>query len=136
LLRQLMSAPADPLAFARAPATNASTGEVRATHRRVKRKYKTRMRIPSKLDPHLATIEDWLKAEPQITALAALRRLAAIDPDTFGDKQHSIVQRLLKALRAAHRVIAETTTEGGEVKLPNAPATPTAPSAIRPGYLR
>ncbi len=102
----------------------------------MKRKYKTRMRIPSKLDPHLATIEDWLKAEPQITALAALRRLAAIDPDTFGDKQHSIVQRLLKALRAAHRVIAETTTEGGEVKLPNAPATPTAPSAIRPGYLR
>jgi hypothetical protein len=101
----------------------------------VKRKYKTRMRMPSNLDPHLPTIEDWLKAEPQITALAALRRLAAIDPDTFGDKQHSIVQRLLKALRAAHRVIAETTTEGGEVKLPNAGA-PTAPSAIRPGYLR
>ncbi len=36
---------ADPLAFARALATNASTGEVRATHRRVKRKYKTRMRM-------------------------------------------------------------------------------------------
>ena len=83
--------PADPLAFARALATNASTGEVRATHRRVKRKYKTRMRMPSKLDPHLVTIEDWLATEPQITALAIVRRLAAIDPDTFGEKQHSIV---------------------------------------------
>jgi hypothetical protein len=114
--------PADRLAFARALATNASTGEVRATHRRVKRKYKTRMRMPSKLDPHLATIEDWLATEPQITALAIVRRLAAIDPETFGDKQHSIVQRLLKALRrkAAQRVIAETAAEGGQVKIPNA----------------
>ena len=114
--------PADPLAFARALATNASTGEVRATHRRVKRKYKTRMRMPSKLDPHLATIEDWLAAEPQITALAIVRRLAAIDPETFGDKQHSIVQRLLKALRrkGAQRVIAETAAEGGQAKISNA----------------
>jgi hypothetical protein len=62
--------PADPLTFARALGTNASTGEVRATHRRVKRKYKKRMRMPSKLDPHLATIEGWLAAEPQITAPA------------------------------------------------------------------
>jgi hypothetical protein len=141
--------PADPLAFARALATNASTGEVRATHRRVKRKYKTRMRMPSKLDPHLATIEHWLKAEPQITALAILRRLAAIDPDTFCDKQHSIVQRLLKALRrkAAHRVIAETTTEGGEAKLPNAgvggpavglrpPSGPPTPPPLQPHHQR
>ena len=46
-------------------------------------------------------------------ALAIVRRLAAIDPDTFGDKQHSIVQRLLKALRrkAAQKVIAETAAE-------------------------
>jgi hypothetical protein len=88
----------------------------------VKRKYKTRMRMPSKLDPHLATIEDWFAAEPQITALAILRRLTAIDPDTFGDKQHSIVQRLLKALRrkAAQRVVAEITAEGGEAKMPKA----------------
>ena len=137
-------------------ATNASTGEVRATHRRVKRKYKTRMRMPSKLDPHLATIKDWLAAEPQITALAILRRLTAIDPDTFGDKQHSIVQRLLKALRrkAAQRVIAETTAEGGQAKMPKAgvggpavglrpPSGPTTPAPLQPhhqrfapGYLR
>src|SRR6185436_11872904 len=114
--------PVDPLTFARALGTNAIAGEVRATHRRVKRKYKTRMRMPSKLDPHLATIEDWHAAEPQITALAIVRRLAAIDPETFGDKQHSIVQRLLKALRrkAAQRVIAETAAEGGQAKTSNA----------------
>src|SRR5262245_27765447 len=141
--------PADPLAFARALATSASTGEVRATHRRVKRKYKTRMRMPSKLDPHLATIEDWLAAEPQITALAILRRLAAIDPDTFGDKQHSIVQRLLKALRrkAAQRVIAETAAERGEAKMPNAgvggpavglrpPSGPPTPAPLQPRHQR
>jgi hypothetical protein len=141
--------PADPLAFARALATNASTGEVRATHRRVKRKYKTRMRMPSKLDPHLTTIEDWLAAEPQITALAILRRLTAIDPDTFGDKQHSIVQRLLKALRrkAAQRVIAETAAEGGAAKMPNAgvggpavglhpPSGPSKPAPLQPHHQR
>jgi hypothetical protein len=141
--------PADPLAFARALATNASTGEVRATHRRVKRKYKTRMRMPSKLDPHLATIEDWLAAKPQITALAILRRLTAIDPDTFGDKQHSIVQRLLKALRrkAAQRVIAETAAEGGAAKMPNAgvggpavglhpPSGPSKPAPLQPHHQR
>jgi hypothetical protein len=53
LLRQPM--PAHPLVFARALAMNASTGEVRATHRRVKGKYKTRMRMPSKLDPSTKT---------------------------------------------------------------------------------
>jgi hypothetical protein len=57
------------------------------------------MRMPSKLDPHLATIESWLAAEPQLAALAFVRRLAAIHPATFSDKQHSIVQRLLRALR-------------------------------------
>ena len=103
--------------------------------------------MPSKLDPHLATIEDWLAAEPQITALAIVRRLAAIDPDTFGDKQHSIVQRLLKALRrkAAQRVIAETTAEGGQAKMPNAgvggpavglrpPSGPPTPAPLQPHH--
>jgi hypothetical protein len=28
--------------------------------------------MPSKLDPHIATIENWLAAEPQLTALAIL----------------------------------------------------------------
>jgi hypothetical protein len=55
--------------------------------------------MPSKLDPHLTTIESWLATEPHITALAIVRRLAAIDPARFGDKQHSIVQRLMRSLR-------------------------------------
>jgi hypothetical protein len=141
--------PADPLTFARALGTNASTGEVRATHRRVKRKYKTRMRMPSKLDPHLATIEGWRAAEPQITALAIVRRLAAIDPQTFGEKQHSIVQRLLKALtrKAGEKVIAETTAEGREAKIPNAgvggpavglrpPSAPRTPAPLQQHHQR
>ena len=57
------------------------------------------MRMPSKLDPHLETIESWLAMEPQITALAIVRRLASIHPATFSDKQHSIVQRLIRSLR-------------------------------------
>jgi hypothetical protein len=90
--------PADPLGFARSLGTTA-TAEVRATHCRPKRRYKKRMRMPSKLDPHLETIESWLAMEPQITALAIVRRLASIHPATFSDKQHSIVQRLIRSLR-------------------------------------
>jgi hypothetical protein len=102
---------ADPLAFARSLGTAASAGEVRATHRVRKRRYKKRIRMPSKLDPHLAAIKGWLAAEPQLTALAIARRLAAIDPATFSDKQHSIVQRLLRSLRrkAAETVIVVAT---------------------------
>ena len=91
--------PVDPLEFARSLGTTAKTAEVRATHRRPKRRYKKRIRMPSKLDPYLATIDSWLATEPQITALAIVGRLAAIDPATFSDKQHSIVQRLLRSLR-------------------------------------
>lgn len=52
--------------------------------------------MPSMLDPHLAAIEDWLAAEPQLTALAILGRLTERHPDRFGPRQHSIVQRLLR----------------------------------------
>jgi hypothetical protein len=109
---------ADPLAFARSLGTAASAGEVRATHRVRKRRYKKRIRMPSKLDPHLATIESWLAAEPQLTALAIVRRLAAIDPATFSDKQHSIVQRLLRSLRrkAAETGIAIATQQASTVR--------------------
>src|ERR1700674_2405419 len=97
--------------FAQTLGMSIKAGELRGTHRRAKGKYKTRVRMPSKLDPHLATIEDWLAAEPQLTALAIVGRLAQRDADQFGPKQHSIVQRLLKALRtkAAERIIAATT---------------------------
>lgn len=85
--------------------------EPRATHRKPKRRYKTRMRMPSKLDPHLATLEGWLAAEPDITALAIVGRLARVDPATFGGKQHSTVQRLLRSLRrkAAETLLAAVT---------------------------
>ena len=65
--------------------------------------------MPSKLDPHVATIEDWLAAEPQLTALAIVCRLSARHPEQFGTRQHSIVQRLLRALRrkAAEQLVAE-----------------------------
>jgi hypothetical protein len=64
--------------------------------------------MPSKLDPHVATIEDWLVVEPQLTALAIVGRLTEKHPEQFGTRQHSIVQRLLRALRkkAAENLIA------------------------------
>jgi len=104
--------------FAQTLGKSIKAGEPRGTHRRAKGKYKTRVRMPSKLDPHLTIIEGWLATEPQLTALAIVGRLAQRDADQFGPKQHSIVQRLLKALRskAAERIIAATTTGAGEVR--------------------
>jgi hypothetical protein len=43
--------PADPLIFAQSLGTVVTATEVRATHRRLKRRYKKRIRMPSKLDP-------------------------------------------------------------------------------------
>ena len=37
--------------------------------------------MPSKLDPHIATIEDWLAVQPQLTALAIVGRLSEKYPD-------------------------------------------------------
>lgn len=98
----------DAAAFAKALGRQSDKGEPRATHRRIRRPYKTRVRMPSMLDPHLADIESWLTAEPKLTALAILGRLSERAPAEFGPPQHSIVQRMLKTLRAksAHRVIA------------------------------
>jgi hypothetical protein len=63
--------------------------------------------MPSKLDTH--AIEGWLAAQPQLTALAIVSRLSEKYPEEFGTKQHSIVQRLLRALRrkAAEQLIAQ-----------------------------
>ncbi|UFX42760.1 hypothetical protein HAP47_0026450 [Bradyrhizobium sp. 41S5] len=101
--------PADPLSFARSLGTAAKTAEVRATHRRPKRRYKKRIRMPSKLDPHIAAIEGWLAEQPQLTALAIVGRLSEKYPEEFGKRQHSIVQRLLRALRrrAAEQLVAQ-----------------------------
>jgi len=69
-LQPRKSSAQDAVAFAKALGTTVNAGDPRATHRRPKRRYKTRVRMPSKLDPHVATIEGWLAAEPQLTALA------------------------------------------------------------------
>ena len=110
------SSMAEPAAFARGLGNDLARGEPRATHRRPKRRYKKRVRMPSKLDPHVALIKDWLAAEPKLTAIAIVDCLAERHPDQFGKKQHSTVQRLLRALRksGAQRLIAETVAKGYE----------------------
>jgi hypothetical protein len=105
----VQSSTPDAVAFAKTLGTTVEAGDPRATHRRPKRPYKTRVRMPSKLDPHVVTIEYWLAAEPQLTALAIVGRLIEKHPEQFGMRQHSIVQPLLKALRkkAAEKLIAQ-----------------------------
>jgi hypothetical protein len=137
----VLSPPTDAATFARALGKSVGTGELRGTHRQPKRKYIRRVRTPSMLDPHVTTIEAWLVAEPQLTALAIVGRLSESYPEQFCN-QHSIVQRLLKALRrkAAERLTAEMTlTTPAMVALPPGPvdgaacdghsAPPTAPPA-------
>jgi hypothetical protein len=126
-------------AFAKALGRTVKVGEPRATHRRPHRPYKTRVRMPSKLDPHIATIEDWLAAQPQLTALAIVGRLSEKHPEEFGTRQHSIVQRLLRALRrkAAEQLVAQEPLGGAKTvaSLPGSvdgsgyvgPDPPTAP---------
>src|SRR6478609_9479668 len=96
-------------AFAKALGKTIKVGEPRATHRRPHRPYKTRIHMPSKLDPHIAAIEDWLAEQPQLTALAIVGRLGEKYPEEFGTRQHSIVQRLLRTLRrkAAEQLVAQ-----------------------------
>src|SRR5450631_4119690 len=75
------------------------THKQRIIHRRMHKPYKKRVRMPSILDPHRSDIERWLAAEPRLTALAILGRLAEHSPEKFGPPQHTIVQRLLRSLR-------------------------------------
>ena len=51
------NAPTIAATFAKTLGKTATVGEPRATHRRTRRPYKTRVRMPSKLDPHIAAIE-------------------------------------------------------------------------------
>ena len=103
------TAPATAATFAKTLGKTTTSGEQRATHRRTRRPYKTRVRMPSKLDPHIAAIEGWLATQPQLTALAIVGRLREKHPEEFGTRQHSIVQRLLRALRrkTAEQLVAE-----------------------------
>jgi hypothetical protein len=103
------TAPATAATFAKTLGKTTASGESRATHRHPRRPYKTRVRMPSKLDPHILTIEGWLTTQPQLTALAIVDRLREKHPEEFGTRQHSIVQRLLRALRrkTAEQLVAE-----------------------------
>ena len=103
------TAPATAATFAKTLGKRTTSGESRATHRHPRRPYKTRVRMPSKLDPYILTIEGWLTTQPQLTALAIVDRLKEKHPEEFGTRQHSIVQRLLRALRrmTAEQLVAE-----------------------------
>ena len=125
--------------FARAlGAQSAKAVEPRATHRRTKRHYKTRVRMPSKLDRYLPLIESWFATEPQLTALTIVGRLAERDPQHFGPRQHSIVQRLLKKLRmkAAQQLHATSSEPGrarGQTEETTAPSGPVDGSGLIAG---
>src|SRR5580693_3363321 len=106
-------------AFAKRLGNDVHLGEQRIIHRRMHKPYKTRVRMPSILDPHRADIALWLAAEPRLTALAILGRLAEHSPEKFGPPQHTIVQRLLRSLRR----------NAAEVIIPRM-AGGTAPAAI------
>jgi len=109
----LRASPSAEANFARTLGLRIESGEPRATHRRPKRPYKKRIRMPSKLDPHLSAIEDWLTLEPHLTAVAVAGRLAERDPEHFGPEQYCIVRRLVRGMRkkAAEHLIIETAGE-------------------------
>jgi Integrase core domain len=129
-LQPVPSAP-DAVAFAKTLGMAVTAGDPRRTHRRSKRRYKTRVRMPSKLDPHVAAIEDWLATEPQLTAIAIVGRLSEKHPDQFGAKQHSTVQRLLKALRkkTAEKLLAQESL-GTTAVIARAMEGPTRPQPL------
>ena len=106
---------AHPRRFEQSLGSTEKPAEVRATHRRPNRRYKKRIRMPSKLDPHLATIESWVATELQFTALAIAH-----------DSPRLILQRLASSsIRSCsaccepcagipHSEIAEVAAEGYE----------------------
>ncbi len=117
------SAAPDASAFAKGLGKEVLRGERRVIHRQMHRPYKTRVRMPSMLDPHIQDIESWLVAEPRLTALVILDRLVERCPDQFGPPQHTIVQRLLKVLRRK---------AAGQLLEPVAPATTSPGVTIAP----
>ncbi|MCK1571877.1 hypothetical protein, partial [Bradyrhizobium sp. 174] len=139
------NAPVTAATFAKTLGKRVTAGEPRATHRRTRRPYKTRVRMPSKLDPHIAAIEGWLAEQPQLTALTIIGRLSETHPEEFGARQHSIVQRLLRALRqkTAEQLVAERPLADASTAAPSpgvvdgsgyvGPDPPTAPFVEQAG---
>src|SRR5260221_10872930 len=126
-------------AFAKGLGNDVHRGEQRIIHRRMRKPYKKRMRMPSMLAPHLADIERWLAAEPRLTALAILGRLAERCSEQFGPPQHTIVQRLLRSLRrkATETIIARMSEGVAPAGIPGPGATlrvmgtPRRPQSLR-----
>jgi hypothetical protein len=117
----------DAAAFAKRLGKAVLAGEQRAIHRRLHKPYKKRVRMPSMLDPHVEEIDRWLAAEPCLTALAILGRLAVRCPGQFGPPQHTIVQRLLKDLR--RKAVGRLIAGAGAAAAATAPPSETAKSS-------
>ncbi len=73
-------------------------GEQRPTHRRRYVRVKPIVR-PSMLDAVRDQLLTWLEAQPALTAVAALERLRALDPDRFSVDHLRTVQRFMKVRR-------------------------------------
>ena len=104
------SSTAEPAAFARGLGNDLARGEPRATHRRSKRRYKKRVRMPSKLDPHVALIESWVAAEPQLTAIAIVGRPR--QPPSRPVRQQAAFDRAASAASLAQECRAEINHRG------------------------
>ncbi|WP_407123217.1 hypothetical protein [Bradyrhizobium sp. STM 3561] len=98
--------------FARELGDGWKHGEQRGIHRRQYVRRKPVPRRPSKLDPYIPMIEEWLAAAPHLSAVDLLCRLAAHAPDKFSGHQRRTVQRLVKNWRskAARQLISSTET--------------------------
>ena len=98
--------------------------------------------MPSKLDAHIAMIEGWLAAQPQLTALAIVSRLSEKYSEGFGTRQHSIVLKVL-GRRAAEQLVAQEPLGDATTAAPLpgvvdgsgdvGPHPPTAHSSSKPG---
>ena len=52
------------------------------------------------LDAYVARIEEWLTAEPHLTAVAIVDRLHKCAPGSFDNRQRRTLQRFVKSWRA------------------------------------
>jgi hypothetical protein len=113
-------------------------GERRPTHRRPYRRVKPIPRRPSALDPVESEIDAWLTQQLELSAVAILSRLRALQPGVFDNLHVRTVQRAVKVWRArkARRIILEGTSvlRGSPPVdlMDDAAASPTAPQAPPP----
>ena len=93
-------------------------GEQRATHRRPYHRRKPLPKRSRMLDAYETQVREWLKVEPGITAVDALKRLQDVSQNgTFTDKHLRTVQRALEAWRgeAIRQWIDQCRWESGDL---------------------